>query len=240
MALLAGLAAGAASLMRPDWMLFIPFAAAIGLVCGRIERHLRIGAMMLVGMAVAMTPWWVRNARVTGHFVPTTLQVGASLYDGWNPLATGESNWTLVEWAEKNFLRSHGRRDPAAAFSGWEYKLDAELRHEAITWALANPGRVAGLAAVKCARMWNFWPNEPGLSSWPVRWGLAVTYLPILAMGLWGAARTVRRGWPYVLCWLPAVYFTLMHMVFVSSIRYRQPAMLGLIVLAAGVMTKDE
>jgi hypothetical protein len=95
---------------------------------------------------------------------------------------------------------------------------------------------VAELAAVKLVRMWNVWPNEPGMSAWPIRWGVAITYVPILELGIWGAARTVRRGWPYVLCWLPAVYFTLLHAVFVSSIRYRQPAMLGLMVLAAGVV----
>ena len=47
--------------------------------------------------------------------------------------------------------------------------------------------------------------------------------------------RYARRDWPYLLCILPAVYFTLLHIVFVSSIRYRQPAMLPLIVLAAAV-----
>ena len=56
----------------------------------------------------------------------------------------------------------------------------------------------------------------------------------VLVLGLAGIWRTARRGWPYVLCFIPAVYFTLLHVVFVGSIRYRQPAMLVLIVPAAG------
>ncbi len=59
------------------------------------------------------------------------------------------------------------------------------------------------------------------------------TYVPLLAAGLYGAWRLSARGWPFVLCWLPAVYFSLLHMIFVGSLRYREPAMLGLIVLAA-------
>jgi hypothetical protein len=40
------------------------------------------------------------------------------------------------------------------------------------------------------------------------------------------------------LAWLPAIYFTMLHVIFVSSIRYREPPMLALIVLAAGVMAE--
>jgi hypothetical protein len=39
-----------------------------------------------------------------------------------------------------------------------------------------------------------------------------------------------------VLAWLPAVYLSLVHVVFVGSIRYREPAMLAMTVLAAGVL----
>jgi 4-amino-4-deoxy-L-arabinose transferase-like glycosyltransferase len=234
----AGLAAGAATLVRPDWLLFIPFATVVGVLFGRPRlRHLWLGGAMLVGLAIVMSPWWLRNARVTGRFVPTTLQVGASLYDGWNPKATGASDWTSVEPVAEEMRSQIVAADPSAALSGdWEYQLDARLRGEAIAWALSNPGRAAELAAIKLARMWNPWPNEPSMSAWPIRWGLALVYVPILALGVWGAAETIRRGWPYILCWLPAVYFTLLHTVFVSSIRYRQPAMLGLMVLAAGAI----
>ena len=105
-----------------------------------------------------------------------------------------------------------------------------------LDWARAHPLRVAQLAGVKVLRTWNLWPNEPGLSSWPVRIAVCCTYLPVLLLGIVGAGRTIRLGWPYILCWLPALYFTLLHAVFVGSIRYRQPAMFGLIVLAAGVV----
>jgi len=83
--------------------------------------------------------------------------------------------------------------------------------------------------------MWNVWPNEPGLAGrWYIRWVVFFTYTPLLILAIIGAWRTVARGWPYILCWLPAVYLTLLHVVFVSSIRYRDPAMLALLVLAAG------
>jgi hypothetical protein len=117
-----------------------------------------------------------------------------------------------------------------------EVSLDRELRRAAIDWTLAHPATAARLAGVKVLRTWNVWPNERALSWWPIRLAVLCSYVPVLVLGIVGAARTIRRGWPYMLCWLPAVYFTLLHAVFVGSIRYRQPAMLGLIVLAAGVL----
>ena len=67
---------------------------------------------------------------------------------------------------------------------------------------------------------------------------LALTFAPIIVLAAVGAWRYCRRDWPYLLCVLPAIYFTCLHVIFVSSIRYRQPAMLVLIVLAAGVIVE--
>jgi 4-amino-4-deoxy-L-arabinose transferase-like glycosyltransferase len=230
----AGIAAGAAALTRPSWLLFTPMAILAGLfVSGERKRQLAIGAIMLLGMAAAMAPWWIRNYRVIGRFVPTTLQVGASLYDGWNPKATGASDLSFVErFASDERARQVGVAGEQLPF---EYRLDRRLRSEAVAWACENPGRAVQLAAVKFLRIWNIWPNEPGLSAWPIRLAVLVTYVPIAFLAALSAVRTVRWGWPYVLCWLPAVYFTAIHMVFVGSIRYRVPAMLMLAVLAGGV-----
>ena len=221
-----GLAAGAATLMRPSWLLFTPLAAAVGMLSYGRNRHVAIAFWMILGLVTAMLPWWVRNACVTGQFVPTTLQVGASLYDGLNPDATGASNMDFVP----RFLAQ--QRQEATNDSEW--RLDQRFRAESIAWAKENPGRVVQLAGEKFLRMWNVWPNEPRLSRWPLRWAVFFTYTPLLFFAIMGAWRTLDRGWPYILCWLPAVYFTLLHMVFVSSIRYREPAMLALLALAAG------
>jgi 4-amino-4-deoxy-L-arabinose transferase-like glycosyltransferase len=235
LAVCGGLAAAAATLVRPSWLLFTPMAAVLAVLIGGREttrnRQFCIATAMLAAMAVGMSPWWIRNAQVTGHFVPTTLQVGASLYDGLNPQATGGSDMEFVEPITAAELAAYeGPRE------GFEYHLNGRFRQRSLAWAGGNWPRVMELVTVKSLRMWNIWPNEPSLSSWPLRISVLFTYVPILIFGIIAAVRTAGRGWPYVLCWLPAAYFTMLHVVFVSSIRYRQPAMLGLMVLAAGLI----
>ena len=233
--LAAGCVAGIATLTRPSWLLFTPGAIGLMLLAyGQRRRQLAIAVGMLLGLAATMLPWWVRNYCVVGRFVPTTLQVGASLYDGWNPQATGASDLSFV--ARFAQLERHPPLSPHQLNACFEYRMNQRLWQEAIRWARANPGRVAKLAVVKFVRMWNIWPNEPGLSSWPIRLAVLATYIPIMVLAILGAIRSLRSGWPYLLCCLPAAYFSLLHVVFVSSIRYRVPAMLMLIVLAGGVL----
>jgi hypothetical protein len=125
--------------------------------------------------------------------------------------------------------RKNGLGDKAACAC----RLDEQMRTEAIDWVAGHPGRVMQLAGIKFLRLWNVWPNESRYSAWPLRLLVIFTYVPILILGIIGAWQTVRRGPAYWLCWLPAVYLTLVHLIFVSSIRYREPAMLPLIALAA-------
>lgn len=232
-----GVSAGAATLMRPSWLLFTPFALAIGMAFSRERaKHALIGGTMLLGLAATMAPWWVRNYLVTGRFVATSLQVGASLYDGLSPNATGGSDLRYAEAMQHKYLTER-RGPPVQTIDEVEVEIDAYLRDTAIAWAREHPRRALELAWIKFVRIWNVWPNAEEFQSVRLRLIVALGYAPLLGLALWGAWRFVRRGWPYGLCLLPAAYFTLLHVVFVGSIRYRQPAMLSLIVLAAGVLT---
>jgi 4-amino-4-deoxy-L-arabinose transferase-like glycosyltransferase len=235
-AALAGVLAGLATLMRPSWLLFVPFAGTIALALFADRRkHFAISAVMLAAMCLTLLPWWIRNYSVAGRFVPTTLQVGASLLDGLGPQATGASDMRFVDplVAEQ---RAADAAAPGKLTGTFEDRLDRRMRDTSVAWIRQHPGRAVELAGIKLLRMWSPLPNATEFRSTTLRLVLALSYTPVILLAGIGLWRHGRRGWPYVLLALPAVYFTLLHVIFVSSIRYRQPAMLPLLVLAAAVV----
>lgn len=234
-ALGAGVLGGLATLMRPSWLLFLPFAFVIGMLLGpQRTKQLVVCGLMLIGLCLTMAPWWVRNYSVAGRFVPTSLQVGASLYDGLNPKADGGSNMDFVDPGVAALRAQEAAAGNPPADSIFEDRVDRYFRDASLRWARENPQRVRTLAVTKFVRMWNVWPNANEFQSRTLALVLAVGYVPLMIAAAAGVWLFARRDWPYVLCLLPAVYFTLLHMIFVSSIRYRQPALLPLMVLAAG------
>ncbi len=232
---LAGVAAACAVLARPSWLLFIPFVLGCQVLASPARwRHLRIGVWMLGALSLVMCPWWIRNYQVAGRFVPTTLQVGASLYDGLNPAATGASDMRFTT----RYYQAQRQDDIAAGRSpdGFEVRLDRRMRDDAWSWARGHMGAAIRLSGAKFLRMWNIWPNAGEFQSRALRLVVAAGYVPLLVLGAIGVWRWVRRGWPYTLCVFPALYFTGLHVIFVASIRYRDPAMLVWAVLAAAVL----
>lgn len=250
-ALAAGVAGGAATLMRPSWLLFTPYASLLFIALDRRRAaHARIAIVMGLGIAVTLAPWWYRNYQITGRFVLTTLQVGASLYDGLSPAATGASDMRFVARFEEEQRAADqaARADATTATTAtksapppttplhgtFEERLDRRMRDAAVAWAKANPAAVARLTLVKFSRIWNPLPNASELGSRTTRLAIAAGYLPLLiAVGL-ASWRFRGRALELALLLLPAVYFTNLHVIFVSSIRYRQPALLPWMALAAG------
>lgn len=222
-----GLAAGAGVLVRPSWALFVPLVLAAWIALagrGRRVEAMRGAALVALGLAIAMGPWWARNARVFGRFVPTALWVGASLYDGLRPDADGSSDMKFLDTPAIRHLD--------------ETTQDRTLRDRALAFARDHPGRALELAAVKAARYWSPWPNSDQFASPAVNLASAVITIPLyllLLVGLWD-----RRHDPRALVLLagPLLYFAALHAVFVSSIRYRIPAAVPAFGLAAAGLAR--
>ncbi|MBA2116028.1 ArnT family glycosyltransferase [Bremerella alba] len=234
-AALSGLAFGLAILMRPSWLMFPLFATPIGLLFyEHRKQQLLAYATAAVVAAVVLMPWWVRNYVVVGKFVPTTLQVGASLYDGISPIATGASDMRYVA----NFKRDQAAEEAGqdAPLSGtFESRLDGRMKQASVDWAKQNPAQVIKLAGVKFWRYWTPLGNDQEVIG-KMEVLMALGYLPIVLTGLLATVLYARRMWIYFLLGLPIFYFCCLHMVFVSSIRYRQPPMLALAILSAGLL----
>ena len=137
-----GALAGIATLIRPSWLLFTPFALGVGALFARRSRQDAVQAtIILLAIAVTMSPWWIRNYRVTGGLVATTLQMGASLYDGLNPTATGASDMRFVA----AFHQAQQQADataPTKLVGTFSQRLDDRMRAAALDWARTHPGQI--------------------------------------------------------------------------------------------------
>jgi 4-amino-4-deoxy-L-arabinose transferase-like glycosyltransferase len=224
-AIASGAAGGAAILAKPSFALFLPCVLICwiaGTACVRDRQLLREALhralLIAAGTALVMSPWWVRNAQTYGRFVPTSMWFGSSLYDGLNSNATGASDMRFRE------------RPDIRALS--ELEQDATLTGRALEFARENPGRVLELAVIKVGRYFSPWPNAEEIRSpWAaVLSGVVVipVYCLIIA-GLWDRRRDLRA---LVLLAGPLVYFCAVHLVFVSSIRYRIPGEMAAATLA--------
>lgn len=220
-----GVAHGALVLIRPSWALFVPISLFAWLfmprksTCHYWKRMITGSTLIVLGVVVVMAPWWVRNERVFGRFVPTAIWAGASLYDGLNPKADGSSNMDFLN-------------DPDI----WpldEIDQDSELTHRAVAFAIGSPRRVFELAVAKAGRYFSPWPNAEVASNIGVKIAGAIITIPLyllIVYGVWDRRRDPRT---LFLTLGPLLYFAIIHMIFVGSVRYRVAASAPSFVLAA-------
>lgn len=222
LAVLAGGTSGLATLVRPSWLLALPLAYGLLLILSRRRwAVMQSGLLAAAGLLVVLLPWGIRNHRATGHFVLTTLWAGPSLYDGLNPQADGDSNMAFYD------------RDNLLGRGLSEYEVDRHYRRLAWRFAAENPGRAAELAIAKLARYWKPWPNAAQFSGWGPKLAVLVFFTPLLLCALYGGW-IARKDWRLLMLSAgPLLYFSLLHTLFVSSLRYRLPAEYPLLVLAA-------
>jgi len=218
--LLSGLCFGLGALTRPSQLLLLPFLLPFALIAGKAVRPALAKWVLVAGLStLCLLPWAVRNYRACGHVVFGTLKTGESLWEALGPSADGGPGMDRMPRIE--------RADEAD-----EWRRDRIYRREALSHARQHPWRTARLAVVKALRFWNVVPNAPGY-----RGAVPCLIIGFYTLLVYGNAAVgciaARRDWRrWVILLAPALYFGLLHSVFVGSIRYREPVMPFLTVLA--------
>jgi 4-amino-4-deoxy-L-arabinose transferase-like glycosyltransferase len=223
-AALSGLAIALAVYMRPSWLLAAPIFAVIFAVWlarkQSLARALVPAALVVLVAYGALLPWAYRNHAVTGHWVFTTLWVGPSLYDGFNPHARGDSDLKFVD-DDRLFERMS------------EYDVDRHYRERAWSFVRENPGQVVRLTLEKLKRFWMPWPNAKQFEGFLLTLAIAAYFVPLLLAAAIGWLAGPRNFWGWTLTWGPILYFCALHAVFLGSLRYRLPAEYPLAIAAA-------
>ena len=115
----------------------------------------------------------------------------------------------------------------------FEVRLDSRMKSASINWVKSHPLEAARLAFVKFYRLWAPIPREHAFSSPFLKFVLAISYTPVLLLGILGLIRAFRSDSAAYYLVVPALYVTALHVIFVSSIRYRVPVMFGFAILGA-------
>ncbi len=219
---LAGVSLAAAFYVRPGWLLTLPIIVVLMIwnAKGQRARALERAAILILGFTVMLAPWVYRNYQVTGHFVLTSLWSGPSLYDGLNPQATGDSDMTFFD-RDRVMLKMS------------EYEMNRYYTQQAVEYARQHPGHVIQLMGAKLLRYWKPWPNASQFRSWWIMAAVSAVFLPALLLALYGIWISRQQRLLLLITLGPILYFSMIHMVFVSSLRYRLPAEYSLYILSA-------
>lgn len=224
--LLVGASTALAVYVRPTWLPAVFVWATFAWFASPQPGAWRASLLVILGCLVTLFPWAVRNHRVTGHWVWSTLWVGPSLYDSLNPDADGSSEMSFFD--RENVMAREGLS---------EYEMDRHYRSRTREFVRAEPVKTLRLMLIHARRYWSIVPNADQFQNVWLRSGLAVWTLLFFACGLLGLAALRRHWFTLMICAGPLLAFGVIHTVFVGSLRYRLPAEYPFcIVVAAGVL----
>ena len=188
-ALLSGLLSGLSLLVR---IAALPVLLVLLVACVRREApRLKAALLFLAGVALAASPWLVRNAVALGAPVLST-QGGITLYSSYRP-PEGRIFGVLI--ADDEVVRAQAEGEIAA---------DRQLTRAAVREAVAHPLRTLRLAILKVAFLWIPIDWEIGR----VPGSLSPVYLFALPLALWTVARRPRAFPPLPLLLLALTLFS--------------------------------
>jgi 4-amino-4-deoxy-L-arabinose transferase-like glycosyltransferase len=225
---MAGLLTGAAILVRPVMLFFIPLAV----VWMIWRRHAALAALFLVLAAASVLPWTVRNLRVHDRFVLVASEGGVTFWTGNHPLARGDGDLAAnpdIKVAELEFRRAH----PGLSAE----QLEPLYYRDALRYIADHPVWWAGLLARKA--FYTVVPIGPSYTLHSRKYVAAsvTPYVLLLPFAIAGAMRLVRHGRPPVGLFLLAGSVVLAGLVFFPQERFRIPVIDPTLIVCAAALS---
>lgn len=210
----------------------------------------RLAFCVVLGTAITIAPWAIRNWVMFGRPIITTTHGGYTLLLGHNPVYYREvvqqpwgtvwSGQSLTAW--QTLLETALRADGVQPFD--EVARDRWMYRQAWQNIADGPGMAVRAGLTLLGRFWGVMPLNTPERSLPavLRWGIGLFYVAeFLAMGL-GLWRLTRKEWSR---WWPLVAlivsFTCVHSLYWADMRMRAPLVPAIALLAAkGLSAKGQ
>jgi len=215
----AGIFVGLSLLTRETLLLFIP---VIIFWMMRLDRpwKLRLGGVgvFLVALSLTLAPWIVRNSLVVGKPVLVTTRAGHTFYLANNPRTTGGrtgGDWDYLH--DTSFPVGDPNLPPFESLEANRY-----LFSQGWNFIQTQPRSFLRLMGRKIVNMWRPYQADSPLVA---KGATALTYLPVMILGLTGIFLTRKRWRELFLFHSILLYIFSLHAVLIAIIRYRYPAM---------------
>jgi 4-amino-4-deoxy-L-arabinose transferase-like glycosyltransferase len=231
--LLLGLALAITVLLRQLFLIFVPFLLLWLWWAGRPRPFFKLGIPLVV-ILLLMLPWTIRNYYAFDTFVPLNTNSGYAFFWGNHP-RYGTQFIPILPPGE------YGRMIPQElrAQNLNEAEMDSALLSEALKFIIADPVRYIRLSISRIPSYFIFWPSADSSTvsnvSRVLSFGL---FLPFMLFGLFLSLRPQQRTFgvwlqtPFVLFYLFMLFYTGIHLLTWTLVRYRIPVDAVLILFA--------
>ncbi|HZY45683.1 MAG TPA: glycosyltransferase family 39 protein, partial [Anaerolineae bacterium] len=231
-----GLSMGITALLRQTFLLIIPIVliAALGLrvsdfklktAQSKLTAGLKGSIVALMVMAALILPWTLRNYQAFNRFVLLNTNAGFAFFWSNHPIYGTEFVGILPRGTSYQSLI------PPELRTLDEASLDAELMKAGINFVVQDPGRYALLSLSRFKTYFEFWPtSESELLSNVVR---VLSFGAALPFMLYGLILALRHWRQWLLLYVFAIVYSLIHLLSWALIRYRLPVDAVLIIFAA-------
>jgi len=203
-----------------------------------------------------MLPWWAHQYKKYGYFVRTNFGLGLVLYSGNNPMNTTGGgvridikdiekyphrfNRVVEDFSFKDFEGKPGFKQISNTFPVYEGGTKAYLIRNntlikaALDYIKNNPKRFFELSILKLKRFWSPVPFSQEFQSIFVIIISLLSLLPIYIFGLFGIFKSIKQKIYKILpIVIYCLFINLIHVITISSFRYRFIIEPYLIILAS-------